>query len=73
MKELIPCGNDLALVVTRAALEDAGLDLNFPIDIIFQQTHAQTKKRAPMEKTSVTKQAPRAVVKKTTTKQSYEH
>ena len=66
MKKLIPSGDGLTLTVTRAALEDAGLDLNFPIDIIFQQTHALTKKRAPMKKTPVTKQAPKAVVKKAT-------
>jgi hypothetical protein len=67
MKELIPCGDGFTLTVTRAALEDAGIDINFPIDIIFQQPHALTKKRATMKKAPIKKQASKAVVKKTTT------
>ena len=68
MKELIRSGDNFTLTVTRAALEEAGIDLNFPFDIIFQQPRTLTKKRATMKKTSIKKQAPKAVTKKTAPK-----
>jgi len=67
MKELMQHGDKLTLTVTKAALEEAGIDLNFPIDIIFQQTHALTKPRTSMKKASKNKPTPKAVTKKKNT------
>lgn len=56
MKKLIPHGDDFALIITRKALEKAGIDVNHAFDIIFDQTKTLIKKRAPMKKPAVKKQ-----------------
>lgn len=56
MKKLIPHGNDFSLIITRAELEHAGIDLHEDFNLTIDQIKPNTKKSSGFKKISIKKQ-----------------